>query len=124
MKINDIYYEQHQVCLLYGAQCLEVSDDLIVGVSEGVRKGILPIHGLRYMYKDSMAGWFLWTGEWKDDVNFFQPLHVRHLHETAPALVKYLGLAPGWRFLWTPKKDEVWFDTSLLRQDSLSQSER
>src|SRR5262249_4805049 len=31
--------------------------------------------------------------------NFFVPLHVSHLAEWCPAALKFLGLAPGWRFL-------------------------
>jgi hypothetical protein len=29
-------------------------------------------------------------------------------------LTKYLGLAPGWRFLIAPGYEDVWFDEILL----------
>jgi len=49
-----------------------------------------------------------------DDPDFFVPLHVEHLDEWCPGAVKYLGLAPGWRFLFAEGYEDVWEDTELL----------
>ena len=115
--MEDIYQDQREMCVLYGAGYMAVSDDLIIGVADSVRSGVSPIHGLRYMYKDSMAGWFLWTGPWEEREDFFKPMHVRHIRDEFPDLIKYFGLAPGWRFLWSPKADEVWYDHTLLKEE-------
>jgi hypothetical protein len=45
---------------------------------------------------------------------FFLPLHVTHLESRCPEIIKYLGLAPGWRFLVAPDYEDVWYDKALL----------
>lgn len=44
----------------------------------------------------------------------FEPLYVEHLIERCPSILKYLGLAPGWRFLLAPNYEDLWFDEKLL----------
>jgi hypothetical protein len=62
-----------------------------------------------------MTGWFIWAGEqMSDDPDFFQALHLAHLHEWRPEIVKFLGLPPGWRFLKAGEFEDVWFDQDLL----------
>ena len=42
----------------------------------------------------------IWAGgELSSAPDFFRPLHVEHLISWAPAVLPYLGLPPGWRFL-------------------------
>ena len=61
------------------------------------------------------SGWYIWAGEeFSKDPNFFMPLHIGHLKEWCPEIVKYLGLGPGWRFLIAPGYEDVWEDKSLL----------
>ncbi|MFI5125048.1 MAG: hypothetical protein ACHQDF_06975 [Chitinophagales bacterium] len=63
----------------------------------------------------STTGWYLWSGEeFSEDPNFFVPLHVEHLKEWCPEIIKYLRLAPGWRFLIAPNYEDVWEDLTLL----------
>lgn len=45
---------------------------------------------------------------------FFNVLCASHLHERCPEILKYLGLAPGWRFLVAPGYEDVWYDANLL----------
>ena len=62
-----------------------------------------------------MTGWYIWSGEYVSaDLDFFDPLHVFHLNDLCPEIVKYLALAPGWRFLFSPMQEDVWFDEKLL----------
>ncbi len=49
-----------------------------------------------------------------EDPNFFEPIHLSHLIDGRYHWLKFLGLAPGWRFLWTPDCEDVWFDPKLL----------
>lgn len=61
------------------------------------------------------TGWYIWAGEeFSTDPDFFVPLHVKHLNEWCPVVLKYLSLAPGWRFLVTNDYEDVWQDKSLL----------
>ncbi len=62
------------------------------------------------------TGWYIWSNErFSEEPDFFVSLHTIHLREgRCPEIVKYLGLAPGWRFLIAPGWEDVWFDPKLL----------
>lgn len=53
-------------------------------------------------------------GEIPHDDRFFEPMHVEHMVELCPHLMRYLGLPPGWRFQVAPDHEDVWFDPTLL----------
>jgi hypothetical protein len=62
-----------------------------------------------------VSGWYIWAGtELSASPDFFRPLHLTHVPEWCPAVMKYLGLPPGWRFLIADGHEDVWFDESLL----------
>ncbi len=106
--------EQLIICKKYQADFLESPIDLKLGISKEVNQGFYPIHGLRHPPEHGTTGWYIWTGDLSDDPNFFQALHVEHINEWSSLIDKYLGLAPGWRFLITPTYEDVWFDEKLL----------
>ncbi len=113
--MRNITEEQKAICLKYNSNYQEAHADLIIGVSQNVKEGILPINGLRHPAEGNTAGWYIWAGdEFSEDPEFFIPLHIKHLEEWCPLAIKYLGLPPGWRFLVTPDYEDVWFDNSLL----------
>jgi hypothetical protein len=61
------------------------------------------------------TGWYIWAGEELGQADdFFEPVHVAHLVELCPAVLPYLGLSPGWRFLIASGHEDVWKDPSLL----------
>lgn len=107
---------QKQVCRKFGAQFLSAPDASKVGISLNVRDGVVPINGLRHPPEGDTSGWYIWAGEeLSNGTEFFKPLHIEHLDNWCPQIKKYLGLAPGWRFLITNAYEDVWFDESLLR---------
>jgi hypothetical protein len=73
-----------------------------------------PIHGLRHPEEADTTGWFVWSGEWSDEDDFFVPIHERHLVDRIPELDEYLKLPPGSRFLVTPDYVDIWEDPELL----------
>lgn len=100
---------------MWGAEFVRAHPRDKLGISCNVREGIQPINGLRHPPSGDTSGWYIWAGvELSDDEDFFQPLHVEHVEEWCPGIGKYLGLAPGWRFLIAPGHEDVWFDQSLL----------
>lgn len=109
-----IIEEQKKICKKYNANFLESPKNFKVGISLNVKTGNLPIHGLRHPMEGDSSGWYIWAGEYSDAPDFFQPLHVDHLDKWNPIIEKYLGLAPGWRFLITPDYEDVWQDLSLI----------
>ncbi len=107
--------QQRAVCQRYGANWSPVDPDLKVGIARNVKSGLQPINGLRHPPEGDTTGWYIWAGEeLSDDPGFFAPLHVSHLEEWCPAVLKYLGLPPGYRFLIAGEYEDVWEDRSLL----------
>ena len=106
--------QQIEVCQKYNAAFVESPSTFKVGISFNVKKGEFPINGMRHPIENGTTGWYIWAGDYSSDPDFFQPLHVEHIKEWNPLIEKYLGLAPGWRFLITPNYEDVWEDLSLL----------
>jgi hypothetical protein len=94
----------------------DVANDLRMGVSGNLLGGewTWPIHGLRHPTEGDTTGWFVWSGEWSDDDDFFVPIHQHHLLDRIPELREYLALRPGSRFLVTPDYVDTWEDSALL----------
>lgn len=107
--------EQLTTCKKYGASPLDASPHLKAGVAANVRSGLIPVNGLRHPPVGDTSGWYLWAGEeLSADPEFFQPVHIEHLSEMRPEVLKYLALPPGWRFLIAGDYEDVWYDESLL----------
>lgn len=106
---------QIQICERFGALFVPAGPGLKLGVAENVRSGIWPLNGLRHQPNNGTSGWYIWAGvEFSDREDFFQSLHVEHIKEWCPMAAPYLGLGPGWRFLVTNDREDVWFDPTLL----------
>lgn len=105
---------QRAVCARLGVTAVPAPADLKVGLARNVRTGLLPLHGLRHPPQGDTTGWYIWAGELSDADDFFEPVHVGHLPEIRPAVLPYLALPPGWRFLVAPDYEDVWEDESLL----------
>ena len=107
--------EQIIICEKYGAEYQPVDPELKVGVSDNFFSEVLPLNGLRHPPEKSTCGWYLWAGEEMSEADdFFKPMHVYHLIERCPNVVKYLALPPGWRFLLAGEHEDVWFNANLL----------
>jgi hypothetical protein len=111
---KNLKIEQMKLCQKYGTTFYESPGFLKVGISRTVKDGARPINGLRHPQEGDTTGWYIWGGQYSNDPDFFIPLHVEHLQEWCPMVLKYLGLPPGWRFLITENYEDVWKDESLL----------
>jgi hypothetical protein len=115
MSNEDLKAQQRAICIKYGAEFFSSPPDLKVGIASNVRGGILPINGMRHPPAGDTTGWYIWAGEvLSENPEFFKASHVAHLSEWRPVVLKYLGLAPGWRFLVASSYQDVWRDQSLL----------
>jgi len=111
----DYSKEQKNICKKYNAPFFDTSPSLKVGIAMNVKEGIQPINGLRHLPTYDTSGWYIWAGnEFSDDPEFFVPLHIEHLVNWCPDIIKYLGLPPGWRFLIASNYEDVWEDRTLL----------
>jgi hypothetical protein len=107
--------DQLRVCEKFGVTPLEAPRHLKAGVSLNVRSDVIPVNGLRHPPAGDTSGWYLWAGEeLSSDPELFRPVHIEHLTEMRPEIVKYLALPPGWRFLIAGDYEDVWYDESLL----------
>ncbi|MFV1010082.1 DUF4262 domain-containing protein [Bacillus cereus] len=110
--------EQIRLCEKYNAEYVVTPNHLKLGISQNVKSDIVPINGLRMSPEGDTTGWYIWAGEEMGlDPDFFVPLHVQHIDEWAPAIKKYLGLPPGWRFLVAGDYEDVWYDPNLLDEE-------
>lgn len=114
-QMETIVQEQIEVCRGYGVEYQPLDFGLKLGVSENFFSGVLPLNGLRHPQDYPTCGWYLWASEqFSEADDFFQSLHVFHLVERCPKIIKYLALPVGWRFLIANDYEDVWFDENLL----------
>ncbi|HEX5917993.1 MAG TPA: hypothetical protein VFY76_09075 [Nocardioides sp.] len=88
-----------------------------LGASRAVIQGSAwewPLHGLRHPPAGDTTGWYLWTGELRQEADFFLPWHVGHVLERCRDLQPLLELPPGSRFIYAPDHTDIWQDDSLL----------
>ena len=110
----DLQLRQRRICAHYGASFAPSPPHLKLGVSKNLKDGIQPLNGLRHPPAGDATGWYIWAGELSNDPAFFMSIPVAEIDRWAPAVVKYLGLPPGWRFLCSERHEDVWFDSALL----------
>ena len=111
----DLARLQRETCARFGTDYVPVEEGLKVGIAGNVRGTDQRINGLRHRPEGDTTGWYIWAGDVLSDADdFFLPLHVAHLEEWCPQILKYLALPPGWRFLAVKDCEDVWFDASLL----------
>lgn len=105
--------EAQAICASHGVEPLAPSGRVGVALST---LGQDPLNGLRVKAAEGECDWYIWGGgEMSRDPDFFEPMHTSHLAEHCPAVLRYLALPPGWRFL-LGKNDyvDVWFDATTL----------
>jgi hypothetical protein len=106
--------KQKEICEKYGSNWKPINKTLNIGISENLDLGTL--NGLRHRTKKGEVCWFIWSGEYSEDDNFFQPICAEHLMQRKPKLIDYLGLDVGFRFIISENGYEaVWFDEKLLK---------
>ncbi len=114
---TEILHQQTLICSKYDLDVHQTFLDSFVGVALSTfNKSNDPINGLRYASKpNENVAWFVWQGEYSEEEDFFKPIHAKHLLNLCPPLINYLGLPPGWRFLFdTNNYEDVWYDEKLL----------
>ena len=113
--MDDLLSEQERICREHGVECVPPLAHMKVGMARNTAAGVFPIHGLRHPPTDDTTGWFIWAGEYSEEVDFFEPVHAGHLAELCPSAARFLALPPGWRFLTAPDHDDAWSDLALLK---------
>jgi hypothetical protein len=113
--MTEVREVQRLLCDRYGTAPMPPEETFKIGISEGALNGGRPLNGLRHPPDDGTTGWFIWSGsDLSEEPGFFKPLHLYHLPEMCSAILPYLALPPGWRFLIADDHEDVWFDAALL----------
>jgi hypothetical protein len=115
VDLGDFYPSQEKLCAEYGVKYVPCMPGSIVGVSRNFGENIFPKNGLRHLPSLQSNGWFLWAGDFCYDNDFFQSVHLEHIVDILPEAAEFLGLGPGWRFLFHGSYKDVWYDEDLLK---------
>lgn len=115
-----IIEEQLKICDKYSVKFTPTDMGLLIGISDNTDGKNVPINGLRHPAEGGSTGWYIWSGEgnFPQNKDFFKPMHVSHLVERCPQVLKFLGLPVGYRFLIDNEGYmDVWYDEKLLNLD-------
>jgi hypothetical protein len=105
--------KQKAICEKYKSKWKPISRNLQIGVSENLNHEKL--NGLRLKSEKGKVCWYIWSGEYSKDENFFKTICSEHFLQRKPKIIQYLGLDDGFRFLITDSGyEDVWFDENLL----------
>ncbi|TXF77668.1 hypothetical protein [Chryseobacterium sp.] len=103
---------QKKICEKYNSIWKPINKKLKIGISDNLNDS--PINGLRHSQEKGTTGWFIWSGEYSENNDFFKPICAEHLLQIRPEIIKYLGLEIGFRFLVDNKGyEDVWKDENI-----------
>ena len=106
--------KQKNICEKYKSKWKPISRNLKVGISENLN--LEKLNGLRHKTEKGKVCWYIWSGDYSENDDFFKPICAEHLLQKNPKIIKYLGLDDGFRFLITESGyEDVWFDENLLK---------
>ena len=106
--------KQKDICEKYKSKWKPISRKLKVGISENLN--LEKLNGLRHKTEKGKVCWYIWSGDYSENDDFFKPICAEHLLQKNPIIIKYLGLDDGFRFLITESGyEDVWFDENLLK---------
>lgn len=112
---EQIVEEQKGICKRYSAEFTPTDLEAMIGLSDNTDGINIPINGLRHPPEGQGSGWFIWSGkELSEKSDFFKPTHAKHLKDNCSMILKFLGLPPGYRFLYTGDYLDIWYDPKLL----------
>ncbi|MCS3431964.1 hypothetical protein [Klebsiella sp. BIGb0407] len=88
---------QKAVCAKYNLP-LSPPEEMVAIALDSLHKS--PIYGTRIeLPENGTISWFIHCGEHSAANDFYQPLHLHHLAETLPEVIKYLFLPAGAKFI-------------------------
>ena len=106
--------KQKEICEKYNSKWKPINQKSRIGISENLN--LEKLNGLRHKTEKGKVCWYIWSGEYSEDADFFKPICAEHLLQRNPKIIKYLALEDGFRFLITASGyEDVWFDENLLK---------
>ncbi|SCY98973.1 immunity protein Imm33 domain-containing protein [Flavobacterium caeni] len=105
---------QKKICEKFDSLWKPINKKLKIGVSKNLN--LDPLNGLRHNSEKGTTGWFIWSGEYSENDDFFEPICAEHLLQIRPEIIDYLGLDVGFRFLIDKNGyEDIWFDKKISK---------
>jgi len=102
---------QREICAKYGTWFEPCRGSDRAGLAISTLK-LTPSYGVRIANSDGSSSWYIWNGSRSESADFFQPVHVEHLVDHIPSVIKYLGLPAGFKFIIDDAGyEDVWFES-------------
>lgn len=112
----DIVRVQQDICRKFGSPVMLPDEASKLGIAMATLDS-MPITAIRLYPENGTNGWYIHGGEFSDNDDFYQPLHLSHIAEMLPQVLPYLALAPGYKFLIDNNGyEDVWYDPESLRR--------
>ena len=110
---NSHFEKQKEICEKYNSEWKPINGKSKIAISDNLN--LEKLNGLRHKTEKGKICWYIWSGEYSENDDFFKPICAEHLLQRNPKIIKYLGLDDGFRFLITESGyEDVWFDKKLL----------
>ena len=111
---NSHIEKQKEICTKYNSRWNPINNKLKVGASTNLN--LDPLNATREKKENGTTGWFIWSGEFSKEKDFFEPLCAEHLLQIRPQIIKYLALDVGFRILIDNEGyEDVWFDGNIAK---------
>ncbi|WP_304991354.1 immunity protein Imm33 domain-containing protein [Burkholderia plantarii] len=96
-KFSSLRDDQIVTCEKYNLP--QVEPEAMVAIAlETIGKN--PTYGTRIILPEGgNVSWFFHCGEYSDKDDFYKPIHIEHLREILPSVLKYLRLPHGAKFI-------------------------
>jgi hypothetical protein len=110
---NSHFEKQKEICEKYNSEWKPINEKSKIAISDNLN--LEKLNGLRHKTEKGKICWYIWSGEYSENDDFFKTICAEHLLQRNPKIIKYLGLDDGFRFLITESGyEDVWFDKNLL----------
>lgn len=107
--------DQSAICSAASSAYVQTQLIEMVVVSPDVEAGGAVEQGVRYPFGSPNSGWWIFGSRYSGVIETMLRIHVGHLAQSFPGLVRYLALEPGFCFSLVPQP-RVWFEEEVAER--------
>ena len=109
---NSHFEKQKEICKKYNSEWKPINEKSKIAISDNLN--LEKLNGLRHKTEKGKICWYIWSGEYSENDDFFKPICAEHLLQKRPEIIKYLGLDIGFRFISDKNGyEDIWYDEKL-----------